>query len=80
MFRLAIKITAEHYTELGQLEKFIAYKDVKAGLRPPSVSMSEWEMRMIKSEVASYIRNKALWQAALTVSDSLFATFFSTKA
>lgn len=72
VFRLAIKLTAEHYAELGQAERFAIFKEVKSGQkRSPGIqSMSEWELRSLKSEVSSYIRKEALWQAALTVSDS----------
>ncbi|MDP0496336.1 MAG: hypothetical protein Q7Q73_09025 [Verrucomicrobiota bacterium JB024] len=72
VFRLAMHLTAEHYAEKGQSERFEIYKELKSGApRSPSVqAMSEWEMRSLKSEVASYIRQQALWQAALRVSDS----------
>ncbi|QYY37414.1 hypothetical protein [Ruficoccus sp. ZRK36] len=72
VFRLAMRLTAEHYAELGQSERYEAYKELKSGQERSSgvQAMGEWEMRTIKSEVASYIRQQALWRAALTVSDN----------
>lgn len=72
VFNLAFGITRDHYSEKGESERFQAFvqskskdKDAKAGLG----KWSEWQLRGIKSEIWGYIRENALMQAALRISD-----------